>query len=100
MYHSGAVAKKSAHNFDDREECAYPLELIVDGTPDVFVCVPNRCHHIVSCLSLVDPESKAIPQSSDSRFPFKGGKACLQHQLNGANQLVGMWPNGKERFDS
>lgn len=62
--------------------------------------IPDNTHHPFTRLALIQAWGKSIFQSFDRSLSFEGWQPRAKHQLDGANQLISVWSEGKESFDS
>ena len=77
----------------------HSLEFIIRGTPHILVSVLHNTHHPTRSTPLVHSQRESIPQPFNRALSFERGKSGVEHQPNGIDELVGVRPQGEERFD-
>lgn len=61
--------------------------------------IPHHSHHMLRCLALIQCQRKPIAQTPDRAFAFERREASIEHKLDSAYQLLGVWSNSEERLD-
>lgn len=71
----------------------YPLELIISGTPDVFMSISNSSHHELSSVAIIQLQCKSVLQPPNGWLAFERGEASIKHKLDGVDDLLCVWSN-------
>ena len=61
--------------------------------------ITDDVHHPFCRLAFVVSEREALPKTTNSAFALETRETSVEHQLDSADELVGMWTDGEEAFD-
>ena len=61
--------------------------------------ITDSVHHPFCRLAFVAPECEALPKTTNGAFALETRETSVEHQLDSADELIGVRTDGKEAFD-